>query len=142
MGQQYLVALPEDERAALQTLIGSGTAPARILLKTNQGAAGPGWTDALIAGAVEVPPTTVARVRQTYVTEGLTAALYRQPPARAYHRTLDGAQAAQLIALTGGSPPEGRACGTVRWLVRELVRLTVGATVSHETVRQVVKPTR
>jgi len=34
---------------------------ARILLKANQGEAGPGWTDAAIGAALEVNPATVAR---------------------------------------------------------------------------------
>ena len=56
----------------------SGCAPARtltharILLKANQGEAGPGWTDAAIAGALEVSAATVARVHQAYVTPGWT----------------------------------------------------------------------
>jgi hypothetical protein len=50
-------------------MIGRGVAPAsalihaRILLKANQGEAGPGWTDAAIGAALEVNPATVARVR-------------------------------------------------------------------------------
>jgi hypothetical protein len=141
MGKQFVVTLPEDERAELHTLIGRGTAPARtlaparILLKANQGEAGPAWTDAIIAAAIEVHPTTVARVRKTYVTAGLAAALYRQPPERVYLRKLDGAQEAQLVALTCGTPPQGRARWSLRLLARELVRLEVVDTVSPETVR-------
>lgn len=147
MRKQYVVSLPEETRADLHTLIGRGSAPARvtaharILLKANQGEAGPGWTDAMIAGAVEVHPTTVARVRKTYVTEGLEAALYRHPPDRTYPRKLDGAQEAQLVALTCGTPPTGRARWSLRLLARELVRLEVVDTVSYETVRQVLKQT-
>jgi hypothetical protein len=80
----------------LHTMIGRGVAPAsalthaRILLKANQGQAGPGWTDAAIAVALEVNPATVARVRRQYVTAGLDAALHRKPPARQYRRRLDG----------------------------------------------------
>jgi hypothetical protein len=67
-------------------MIGRGVAPAsalthaRILLKANQGQAGPGWTDAAIAVALEVNPATVARIRQQYVTTGMDAALQRKPP--------------------------------------------------------------
>lgn len=147
MRKQYIVTLPEESRADLHTLIGGGTAPARVtaharvLLKANQGEAGPGWTDAAIAAAVEVHPTTVARLRKTYVTEGLAAALYRQPPERVYHRKLDGEQEAQLVALTCSSPPTGRARWSLRLLASELVRLEVVDTVSLETVRQVLKQT-
>jgi transposase len=147
MRKQYVVTLPEATRADLHTLIGSGAAPARVtaharvLLKANQGEAGPGWTDAAIATAVEVHPTTIARLRKTYVTEGLDAALYRQPPDRVYHRKLDGEQEAQLVALTWSTPPTGRARWSLRLLARELVRLEVVDTVSPETVRQVLKQT-
>jgi hypothetical protein len=100
MRKRYVVVLPEAERALLHTLIGQGAASARaltharILLKANQGQAGSGWTDQAIADALEVHPTTVARVRQLYVTAGLGAAVYHKHPERQYHRTLDGEQQA------------------------------------------------
>lgn len=147
MRKRYVVQLTEEERAQLHTLVGQGTAPARlltharILLKANQGEAGPGWIDAMIAGALDVDRTTVARVRQRYVTAGLAAALERQPPAREYRRKLDGTQEAHLIALACGAPPAGRQRWTLRLLATEWVRLEQVATVSHETVRQVLKQT-
>jgi transposase len=128
-------------------MIGRGVAPAsalthaRILLKANQRDAGPGWTDAAIAVALEVNPATVARIRQQYVTTGLDAALQRKPPARQYHRRLDGAQEARLVALTCSAPPEGRKRWTLRLLAERLVELAVVETVSYETVRQAVKQT-
>jgi Homeodomain-like domain len=148
MRKKYIVLLPEPERARLHSLIGSGRAPARtlaharILLKANQGEAGPAWTDAAIAAAVEVDPTTVARVRQVYATDGVDAALHRKAPDRAYRRKLDGAQEARLIALACGAPPEGRKRWTLRLLAEGLVELAIVDTVSAETVRQVLKQTR
>jgi hypothetical protein len=94
--KRHVVVLSEEERARLHTMIGRGVAPAsalthaRILLKANQGEAGPGWTDAAIGAALEVNPATVARVRMKYAAAGLDAAVYRKPPARQYHRRLDG----------------------------------------------------
>jgi transposase len=143
----YVVSLTEEERAYLHTLIGRGTAPARtltharILLKANRGEAGPGWTDAAIATALEVGLATVARVRQAYVTEGLTAALERKAPHRVYPRKLDGEQEAHLIALACGAPPEGRKRWTLRLLAEHLVRLEVVEAISYETVRQTFKQT-
>jgi transposase len=139
---KYRVILSEVERAYLQTLVGQGTASARrltharMLLKANQGEAGPGWTDAAIAVALEVGLSTVARVRQQYVTAGLDAALARKAPDREYRRTLDGEQEAHLIALACSVPPEGRKRWTMRLLAERLVALEIVATVSHETVRQ------
>lgn len=147
MHKRYRVALTEAERARLHTLIGSGTAPARqlaharILLKANQGEGGPGWTDAAIAGAVEVDASTVARVRQRYVTAGLDAALAHKAPDRVYQRKLDGEQEAHLVALACSTPPTGQQRWSLRLLASELVRLEVVDTVSHETVRQVLQQT-
>jgi hypothetical protein len=147
MRKQYLVKLSEAERAQLRTLIGQGVAPAsklahaRILLKANQGEAGPGWTDAAIAAAMEVHPTTVARVRQAYVQVGLEAALNRKAPDREYRRKLDGEQEAHLVALTCGTPPHGHTRWTLRLLADQLVALDVVDTVSYETLRQTLKQT-
>ena len=98
MRKRHIVVLSEEERARLHTMIGRGVAPAsalthaRILLKANQGQAGPGWTDAAIGGALEVNPATVARVRMRYVAAGLDAAVYRKAPARQYRRRWMGSR--------------------------------------------------
>jgi transposase len=145
--KQYLVALSEAERARLRTLVGRGSAPARtlaharILLKANRGEAGPGWTDAAIAAALEVGRATVARVRQAYATAGLDAALSRKAPDREYERRFDGAREARLLALACSDPPAGRERWSLRLLAERLVRLEVVAAVSHETVRQALKQT-
>jgi transposase len=145
--KRHVVVLSEEERARLHTMIGQGVASARvltharILLKANQGEAGPGWTDAAIAVAVEVHPTTVTRIRQQYVTAGLDAALRRKPPARQYRRRLDGEQEARLVALACSAPPEGHKRWTLRLLADRLVALQVVESVSYETVRQALKQT-
>jgi transposase len=145
--KQHVVVLPEPERARLHTLIGQGTAPARalaharILLKANQGEAGPGWTDRAIAAALEVHHTTVARVRQQYAAGGLEAAVDRKAPEREYRRKLDGQQEAHLVALACSTPPEGRKRWTLRLLADRLVELEVVDAVSYETVRQALKQT-
>ena len=77
MRKRHIVVLPEEERARLHTMIGRGAASAsalthaRILLKANQGEAGPSWADAAIGAALEVNSATVARVRMCYVAAGL-----------------------------------------------------------------------
>ena len=95
----------------------------------------------MIAAALEVHPTTVARVRALYVSAGLGAAVYRKTPDRDYRRTLDGEQEARLVALTCSAPPEGRTRWTLRLLADRLVELQVVDSVSYETVRQALKQT-
>ena len=147
MAYPYRVVLSEEERAELRGLVGAGVAPARmltrarILLKANHGEGGPGWSDAAIAGALDVNPSTVLRVRRQFVRESLTATLARKRPDRVYERSLDGTAEARLVALACAAPPDDQARWTLRLLADELVRLEVVETISHETVRQTLKKT-
>jgi len=147
MAYPYRVVLTEAQRAELRGLVGGGTAPARmltrarILLKADHGEGGPGWPDAAVAGALDVNPSTVLRVRRQFVAEGLAATLARKRPDRVYERALDGAREARLIAVACSAPPDGQARWSLRLLADELVRLEVVETVSHETVRQTLKKT-
>jgi hypothetical protein len=148
MAYPYRVALSDEQRARLRSLVGGGTAPARtltrarVLLKADHGEGGPGWSDAAIAGALDVNPSTVLRIRRQFVAEGLEAALERKRPDRVYERRLDGRQEAHLVALACSAPPDGQARWSLRLLAGELVRLEVVEAVSHETVRQTLKKTR
>jgi Homeodomain-like domain len=143
----YRVFLADEQRARLRTLVGAGTAPARlltrarVLLKADHGEGGPGWSDAAIAGALDVHPSTVQRVRRRFAEEGLAAALARKRPDRVDERALDGRQEAHLVALACSAPPAGRARRSLRLLAGELVRLEVVEAVSHETVRRTLKQT-
>ncbi len=144
---KYAVRLSEEERAQLRTLVGRGAAPARrlmqarILLKADQGEGGAAWGDAAIAGALEVHPATVGRVRRQYVEEGLAAALDRRAPRREYARKLDGQHEARLVAVACSAPPTGRERWSLRLLADELVRLEVVTSISHETIRQTLEQT-
>ena len=147
MNKHYHVRLSETERDHLQGLIAAGTAPARklrharILLKADEGAAGPAWVDERIAEAVEVSQPTISRVRKHYVEEGLEAALNRRAPRRLYERKLDGAQEARLIALACSPPPQGQARWSLRLLADKLVALEIVEGVSYQTVRRTLKKT-
>ncbi len=144
---KYIVRLTADERAQLDNLIrtgkqaASGLIHARILLKADAGAGGPGWDDEPIAEAVECGASTVYRVRQAFVEEGLTAALFRKKPSGRQYRKLDGAQEAHLIALACGAPPEGRTHWTLRLLADRLVELEMVESISPEGVRMTLKKT-
>ena len=147
MAYPYRVFLDDRQRARLRTLVGSGAAPARmltrarVLLKANHGEGGPGWSDAAIAGALDVHPSTVQRIRRQFVAEGLEATLARKRPDRVYERRLGGRQEAHLVALACGAPPEGCARWSLRLLADELVRLEVVEAISHETVRRALRQT-
>lgn len=143
---KYQVCLTEEERTHLENLIHTGThraaatlIHARILLKANVGSEGPGWDDERIAEAVDCSASTVYRVRQAWVEEGMSAALFRKKPTGRLYRKLDGAQEAQLITLACSEPPEGQTRWTLRLLADQLVDLQVVESISPECVRATLK---
>jgi transposase len=142
-----IVRLTDEERTQLDDLIRTGKRAAsvlihaRILLKADVGEGGPGWDDERIAEAVECGASTVYRVRQAFVEEGLAAALFRKKPTGRQYRKLDGAQEAHLIALACGAPPEGRSRWTMRRLADRRVELAVVDAIGPECVRTTLKKT-
>ena len=77
MNTKHRVTLTEGEGASLGRRIAAGTAPAhdllhaRILLKTDDGPAGPAWIDAAIATALNTSISTAGRVRRRFAEQGL-----------------------------------------------------------------------
>lgn len=53
----------------------------------------------------------------------------------------DGDFEAHLIALSCGEPPEGHSQWSLRLLADKMVELKYVETISHETIRQVLKKT-
>jgi transposase len=147
MPKRYRVTLTTDERVELEAMIARGKADARklaharVLLQTDEADRGPSRTDEEVAAALNVSTRTVERVRQRFVEEGLSTALLPKPTRRIYARVLDGAQEAHLIALACSAPPEGERRWTLRLLAERVVELGYAESVSHETVRQVLKKT-
>lgn len=149
MGKEakYVVRLTSGERQTLQAMVdrGQGAADkllrARMFLKADVSDEGPGWTDEQIAEAFEVGLSTVHRLRQRLVEEGLDAALLRKPQSARRPAKLDGAQEAKLIAIACSQPPGGRARWTLQLLADKLVELKVVDSISDETVRQRLKKT-
>jgi transposase len=138
---KYIVDLSDSEKERLQAIIGRGKSSARtqtrarILLKANEG-----LSDEQIVKALDVGIATVARVRRRFVEEGLERALTDKPrPGQA--RKLDGKQEAHLIAVACSHPPAGHARWTLRLLAGKAVELGFTDSMSHETVRRMLKKT-
>ena len=144
---KYVVRLTPEERQTLQAMVDKGKGAAdkllrgRIFLKADVSDDGPGWTDLEIADAFEVGASTVHRLRQRLVEEGLDAALLRKPQSTRRPAKLDGAQEAKLIAIACSEAPAGRARWTLQLLADKLVELKVVDSISDETVRQRLKKT-
>jgi hypothetical protein len=148
MYKQHVVVLTRTERTRLRTMIASGSGPARqlararILLKVDAGQAGPRWTDAEVAAAVEVSVRTVARVRAEWIAGGVDGVLARKAPDRVYLRKLDGEAEALLVAIAcSARPDDADARWSLRLLANRLVELEVVPSISPETVRQTLQKT-
>jgi transposase len=146
MNKKFIVRLSEEERGICQEVVkklkGSSqkVRRAQILLKAD--ADGPGWTDAKIAEAFNCRVQTIENLRKRLVTEGFALALEgkkrQHPPTPP---KLDGQAEAKLIAMRLGKPPAGYGHWTLQLLADELVALEVVDSISHETVRKVLKKT-
>ena len=145
MKKLYVIRLSAEERKELTSLVDTGKQAAyrrrhaQILLLADQGEHGPAEPDHEIAKQVRVWRTTVEKVRKRCVQEGLEAALERRKRSRVRSSVLDGEGEAQLIAIACSEPPAGRARWTLRLLSDELQRREVVQSISHETVRRVLK---
>ena len=148
MAKKYIVTLTDEERESLTQMLrrGKGAARkltrARILLKVDASAGCPAWKDEQIVEALDVGIATVERLRRQFVEEGFEAALSGRATTRQYQYKLDGDAEAHLVALACGKAPDGRSRWTLRLLAGKMVELEYIDTVSHETVRRVLKKTR
>jgi hypothetical protein len=147
--KKYIVERDADERERLNALVSKGKAPAktilkaRILLKADQGEAGPAWLDARIVEALDTNLTMVMRVREKLMSEGLDAVLTRKkretPPVEPI---FEGEAQAKLIALACSKPPEGHARWTIRLLAEHVVARKIVDAAHFNTVGRALKKTR
>jgi transposase len=139
MNIEYRVTLEDYERLQLVSIILNGKAAARKLKRTRiLLAADAGWTDPQISRSVAVTTSTVYRVKQRFVEEGLERALNDASRAAA-ERQLGPSYEAVLIAVVCSKPPSGCARWTLRLLADEMTRLTTLESISDETIRRQLK---
>ena len=148
--KRYVVTLEQRERDALAAILRKGShrsqkvLNALILLNCDEGEFNERRAQGeAIAEVLRISLRKVDRVKKRFVEEGLEAALGgRQGRRPTYVRKADGAFEARLVALSCGAPPEGHAQWSLRLLADRVVELGHIDSVSHETVRRVLKKTR
>ena len=141
MNTKYLVVLSEEQRQQLEKITSSGKVRARqmkraqILLKSDRNV---NWSYEQITEAFDGSAVTMAKIRKTFVKQGLEAVLQRKKPDREYEHLLDGEGEAHLIALACSEPPTGRAHWSLRLLQDRFVKLGPVDSISYETIRRVL----
>ena len=83
----------------------------------------------------------IDRVKKRFVVEGLDVALNGRKGSRVYTRKADGDFEAHLIALSCSEPPEGFSRWSLRLLADQVVELDYIDSISHESIRRILKKT-
>ena len=144
---KYKVTLTREERDELMSIISKGKHTSQrfrnayVLINCDEGEFAEKATNAEINKILKVGMRTIDRIKKRFVEEGFDAVLERKPTTREYDRKADGDLKARLIALSCSEPPEGHARWSLRLLADKLVELEIVDSISHETVRTVLKKT-
>jgi len=146
MGKRYKVTLTKDERDYLLGIITKGKHKSQtyrvayILLNTDKGEFATSTSiNEEISKVLIVGMRTIDRVKKQFVEEGLEICLGRKPTTRIYERKVDGDAEAHLISIACSEPPKGFAKWSLRLLADKMVELNYVDSLSHETVRSVLK---
>lgn len=142
---RYKVTLTAKERIELQAIMAKGKHSslqfrnACILLNCDEGDLGQKSSNEQIAQILQITTKTVERLKQRFIEEGFEACMDRKPYPEVKEIITDGDFEAHLVAISCSKAPDGYARWSLRMLADKMVELKYAETVSHETVRQVLK---
>ena len=145
--KKYKITLSEAEITELKGITQKGKRNAKvvknalILLNADEGKYGKAKTDGEISDFLDVTVRTIENIRRRFVEEGYESALFGKPRQREYGKKVDGDMEAHLIALSCSKPPKGFGRWSLRLLADKMVELKYVESVSHETIRRVLKKT-
>jgi len=144
---RYTIKLTKTEVDELMAIINKGLhssltfRTAYILLNCDEGKYSQKVSNEQVSKVLKVGMRTIDRVKKKFFEEGLEACLERRPTSRVYESKTDGDLEAKLIALCCSEPPKGYAKWSLRLLADKLVELNYVESISHVTVRSVLKKT-
>ncbi len=144
---RYTVKLTKSEVEELMSIINKGShtsqtfRAAYILLNCDEGAYSQKVSNEQISKVLKVGMRTIDRVKKKLIEEGFDAVLERRPTTRNYESKVDGDIEAKLITLCCSEPPKGFAKWPLRLLADKMVELKYVESISHVTVRSVLKKT-
>ena len=144
---RYTIKLTKDEVEELNNIIDKGSHSSQtfrvayILLNCDEGKYAQKVTNEQISKMLKVSMRTVERTKKRFVEQGFEAVLERRASSRVYERKADGEVEARLISLCCSEPPKGFARWSLRLLADKMVELKYVESISHVTVRSVLKKT-
>lgn len=144
---RYTIKLSKTEVDDLMTIINKGShtsqtfRTAYILLNCDEGKYSDKVVNEEISRVLKVGMRTIDRVKKKFIDEGFEACLERRPTTREYEKKADGDLEAKLVTLCCSDPPKGFAKWSLRLLADKMVELKYVDSISHVTVRSVLKKT-
>jgi transposase len=142
--KEKVVQLTKTERAALESYISHGKknartlTRARILLLLDEGHKIPA-----ISQLLRVARATIYKLRQKYQSKTYAQVidLLQDAPRSGRPVEFDSKVEAQVAMIACSDPPEGSGRWTLHLIADRLVKLEVTDSISHESVRQLLKKT-
>ena len=144
---RYTIKLTKFEVEDLHVIINKGShtsqtfRAAYVLLNCDVGKYSDKVTNEQISKVLKVGMRTIDRVKKKFIEEGFEAVLERSPTTRIYERKSDGDMEAKLVTLCCSEPPKGYSKWSLRLLADKMVELKFVESISHVTVRSVLKKT-
>ena len=147
--KKYIVKLTKDERKTLTSLTSKGNYKSQKILnalillgcdkgdhQTNSS------TNDEMSRILNISMRKIDRVKKRFVMEGIEVALNGRKRNRIYDKKTDDDFEAKLVALSCSKPPEGFARWSLRLLADRAVELNYIGSISHESVRRILKKTK
>ena len=144
---RYTIKLTKTEVEELNVIINKGSHTSQtfrvayILLNCDEGMYSDKVTNEQISKVLRVGMRTIDRAKKKFIEEGFEASLERRITSRVYEKKSDGDVEAKLVTLCCSEPPKGYAKWSLRLLADKMVELNYVESISHVTVRSVLKKT-
>jgi transposase len=144
---RYTIKLTKSEVEELHVIINKGShssqtfRAAYILLNCDVGEYSDKVTNEQISKVLKVGMRTIDRIKKQFIEEGMEAVLKRRCTTRVYDIKADGDMEAKLVTLCCSEPPKGFSKWSLRLLADKMVELNYVESISHVTVRTVLKKT-
>jgi transposase len=145
--KRYIVTLTREEQEKLREIIAKRSSKAEIvkrafvLLSLDENSILGRKSDEEIRQRYQVGQRLIERLRQRFVEESFDIAVHGKKQTRFKEKTFDGRVEAKLIMLRCSDVPDGYQKWSLRLLAETLAESGEVASISHESVRQILKKT-
>jgi len=145
MPKQYTVKLNKRDRDKISNFIETNNQPsskikrAKILLSVDAGNGHTSLTDEETSKKLDITVRTVERVRKRFITDGLDKTIYGKKRGKNKRTKINPELKSYILTLSCGNPPKGHKNWSLRLLAEKIVEMNLVDSISHESIRRVLK---